>query len=70
MKLHVLQEFDSREKLQTWVNLYFGQAMRLCQEAISVLGVVYQVRPTRVHIPEVWKYRIYFKDGKYRFGKI
>ena len=69
MQLEILFDSPTFEEMKEKVNLHFNQTMKVHQEKLSMFES-YQVRPTEKFIPEIWKYRIVCKGGKYYFGMV
>ena len=70
MKLNCLFEDNSIDTLINKINQYFGVEVRTIRSKMSIFEQ-YEVRPKkRTFVPEVWRYRIMARDGKYYFGKI
>ena len=69
MQLEIFFDAPTFEKMKEKVNLHFNQSMKVHQEKLSMFES-YQVRPTKKFIPEIWKYRIVCKNGKYYFGTV
>jgi len=69
MQLDILYDAPTLEELKELLNIHFNQTMKVHQEKLSMFEQ-YQVRPVERHIPQVWKYRIVCKDGRYLFGTL
>ena len=69
MELNILFDTPTLSGMEKRVNVHFGQTMKVHKEQMAMFES-YQVRPTEKFIPEIWKYRIISKDGKYYFGKL
>ena len=69
MQLDILFETPTMEEMKEKVNVQFSQTMKVHQEKLSMFES-YQIRPTKRFIPEIWKYRIVCKSGKYYFGTV
>jgi hypothetical protein len=68
MQISILLESSSLESLKEMVNQHFGQEMRFYRLELSVFEQ-YDIRPAaHVYIPNIWKYRIIARNGKYYFG--
>jgi len=69
MQLDIILETQTLEAMRQEINMHFGQEMKVHREQLSLFES-YQVRPTQMHIMEIWKYRIVANGGKYYFGKM
>jgi len=69
MDLNILFSTPTLDGMGKRINIHFNQTMRIFKETMSVFET-YQVRPKDRFVPEVWKYRIIGKDGKYYFGTL
>jgi len=69
MKLDILFEAQTLDEIKNLVNLHFKQQMTIHQEKISMFEQ-YRVTFRERFEPEIWKYRIVCRNGKYYFGVI
>jgi hypothetical protein len=69
MQLDILFDTPTLEEMSDRINVHFNQTMKVHQEKMSMFES-YQVRPVDKFIPEIWKYRIVCRNGKYYFGTI
>ena len=68
MKIKCIFDADSIDILTIKINQYFGAGMRIILSKLSLFEQ-YEIRPkSRFFIPEIWKYRIVARKGKYIFG--
>ena len=70
MELKILESKDTLNEALEAAGAYFRLNMKAIKSTLSMFEQ-YELRPiARVFIPEVWKYRIIAKNGKFHFGKI
>jgi hypothetical protein len=69
VQIDILFDAPTFEEIKNRIDLHFNQAMKVHQEKLSMFEQ-YQVRPVERHIPEIWKFRIVGKGGKYYFGTL
>ena len=69
MQLNILFDAPTIDELKEKVNLHFNQAIKVHREKLSMFES-YQIRPTEKFIPQIWKYPIVCKGGKYYFGTL
>jgi len=70
MILDCICDADSMDELLDKIHIHFGLEVRFIRSEMSLFEQ-YEVRPKdRIFIPEVWKFRIVVKNGKYWFGRL
>lgn len=70
MELNIITTSDTLDNCIKSAEKYFNVSLRLIREDLSIFEQ-YSVRPVeRIHIKNIWKYRIVVNKQLYYFGTI